>query len=122
MVRVKRAYAPSAPTDGTRVLVDRLWPRGLVREKLKLDEWTKEIAPSTELRKWFAHKPERWAEFERRYAEELSQPGKKPLLEKLAAHARKGTLTLLFSARDESRNNAAALAKCLAEKYGCKRA
>lgn len=106
-VKLKRAYEPPATGDGTRVLIDRLWPRGLSKEKAALDQWMKEIAPSTELRKWFGHDPARWDEFRRRYAEEVHQH--LDLLERLRSLARKGTLTLVYSAHDEEHNDAVEL-------------
>jgi uncharacterized protein YeaO (DUF488 family) len=111
MLRVKRIYNPPSADDGRRVLVDRLWPRGVARDEARIDEWLKEIAPSDELRKWFAHEPARWEEFRRRYRKELQ--GEKELLERLRIEARKGTVTLLFAARDEAHNNAVALKEIL---------
>lgn len=106
-ILVKRVYAASEPADGTRVLVDRLWPRGLSKEKAGIDAWLKEIAPSDTLRQWFHHAPERWTEFQRRYREELSD--KTASVEELLDLARRGTVTLLFGARDTDRNNAIVL-------------
>jgi uncharacterized protein YeaO (DUF488 family) len=106
-VKLKRAYAPAEPEDGTRILVDRLWPRGVSKAKAAVDRWMKEIAPSTELRKWFGHDPDRWPEFRRRYIEELHQHPE--LLDELRALARKGTVTLLYGARDEVHNDAVVL-------------
>jgi uncharacterized protein YeaO (DUF488 family) len=106
-LRLKRAYDPPSSDDGTRILVDRLWPRGISKKKAKLDHWMKEIAPSTELRKWFAHDPKRWTEFRRRYAKELR--GHSDLVAELRALARKGTLTLVYSAHDEAHNDAVVL-------------
>ena len=106
-VRLKRAYDPPAPEDGTRILVDRLWPRGVSKEHAALDQWMKEIAPSAELREWFGHAPAKWPEFRRRYAAELR--GNEPLVEELRAIARKGPLTLVYSARDEEHNDAVEL-------------
>lgn len=107
MIRIKRAYDPPAPGDGRRFLVDRLWPRGIGKEALKVDGWTKEAAPSDGLRRWYGHDPSRWEEFRRRYREELeaNRAAWEPLLEA----ARSGDLTLVYSARDEERNNAAVL-------------
>lgn len=106
-LQVKRVYAPAAPDDGVRILVDRLWPRGLKKERAAVDRWLKDLAPSTELRRWFGHDPARWDEFRDRYARELeSQPA---LLDELHAQARRGRVTLLFGAHDETHNNAAAL-------------
>lgn len=111
MIRIKRIYDPPAAGDGRRVLVDRLWPRGLSKDEVKVDEWLKEIAPSDELRKWFGHDPARWEEFRTRYREELKLHGE--LLERLRAEARKGTVTLLFAAKDEEHNNAVVLKELL---------
>lgn len=107
MIRVKRVYDPPNPQDGRRVLVDRLWPRGLKKDAAQLDEWLKEVAPSDGLRKWFGHDPEKWEEFQRRYHAELDRKPHawRPLLAAAAA----GTVTLLFAARDDARNNAVAL-------------
>ena len=106
-VRIKRAYEPAAPDDGTRVLMDRLWPRGIKKEDLAIDQWNKELAPSTALRQWFGHDPALWEEFAQRYAAEL-QPYAEAL-EVLRALARKGTVTLVYGAHDEAHNNAVAL-------------
>ncbi len=106
-VRLKRAYEPASPSDGTRVLIDRLWPRGVKKEDAKIDEWLKEIAPSTELRKWFAHDPARWREFRRRYQSEVRQYPEQ--LAHLRALARQGIMTLVFSAHDEEHNDAVVL-------------
>lgn len=113
MIKIKRIYQPAEPTDGHRVLVDRLWPRGITRERAKIDEWLKEIAPSHELRKWFHKEPEQWNEFERRYVKELRSPLKKELIEQLRDRAVDGTITLLFSVRDEIHNHASVLRNML---------
>ena len=110
-VRLKRAYEPAEPSDGYRVLIDRLWPRGVSRERAKLDEWEQELPPSTELRKWFGHEPSRFEEFRRRYIEELR--GERPRLAELRRRARNGTLTLVYSARDGEHNDAVVLAEVL---------
>ena len=110
---VKRVYEPVAESDGQRVLVDRLWPRGLSKEKAHLDLWLKDIAPSDELRHWFGHDPERWAEFQKRYRAELG--GKADALAELRALMAKGKVTLLFAAHDEEHNNAVALTAYLRE-------
>jgi uncharacterized protein YeaO (DUF488 family) len=110
-IRLKRAYEPAASSDGYRVLIDRLWPRGVSRERAKLDEWERELPPSTELRQWFAHEPSRFDEFRRRYIEELR--GHRPLLTELRRRARDGTLTLVYSARDTEHNDAVVLAEIL---------
>src|SRR5215831_13245390 len=106
-IRLKRAYSPPAPDDGTRILIDRLWPRGVKKTEAAIDEWMKEIAPSTELRKWFGHDPERWQEFRRRYQTEIGQhPDEFDRLRKLAQRDR---ITLVFSAHDEAHNDAVVL-------------
>jgi uncharacterized protein YeaO (DUF488 family) len=112
-VRLKRAYDPAEPRDGYRVLVDRLWPRGVSKERARLDEWARELAPSAELRTWFGHDPERFAEFERRYRAELTAHEEK--LDELRCRAREGTLTLVYGARDEEHNDAVLLAELLRE-------
>jgi uncharacterized protein YeaO (DUF488 family) len=106
-VRLKRAYEPPASDDGTRVLVDRLWPRGVAKADAALDEWMKDIAPSAELRQWFAHDPARWDEFRARYARELQ--AHEDLVTKLRELARRGRVTLVYSARDEAHNDAVVL-------------
>jgi len=106
-VRLKRAYELPAAGDGTRILVDRLWPRGVSKAHAALDQWMKDIAPSTELRKWFGHDPARWEEFRRRYAEEVRLNVE--LLVQLRALARAGPITLVYSAHDEVHNDAAVL-------------
>jgi uncharacterized protein YeaO (DUF488 family) len=113
-VRLKRAYEPPAPTDGYRVLVDRLWPRGVTRANAHLDEWAKELAPSAELRRWFGHDPARFPEFRRRYVEELSARADK--LRELRGRARETTLTLVYGARDTEHNDAVVLAELLGGK------
>jgi uncharacterized protein YeaO (DUF488 family) len=106
-IRLKRAYAPPAPDDGMRVLVDRLWPRGVKKADAAIDLWLRDIAPETALRRWFAHDPERWPEFHQRYEEALRRRPER--LAELRDLARKGRLTLVFAARDEARNNAVVL-------------
>jgi uncharacterized protein YeaO (DUF488 family) len=110
-IRLKRAYRPAAPDDGVRILVDRLWPRGLRKSDAAIDRWIKDIAPSTALRKWFAHDPARWPEFRRRYAAEVR--GHQDQLAELRAIVRKGPVTLVFAARDELRNDAVVLRSVL---------
>ena len=110
-VRLKRAYEPAAPADGHRVLIDRLWPRGVSRQRAKLDGWEKELAPSPELRQWFGHAPERFQEFRRSYIEELRS--ERPRLSALQHRAREGTLTLVYSAQDTEHNDAVVLAEVL---------
>lgn len=113
-LKVKRVYAPVEAGDGLRILVDRVWPRGLTRQAAQVDLWLKEVAPSHELRKWFGHQPERWAEFHRRYFAELegSPEALRPILEGLRA----GTVTLVYSARDSEHNQAVALRDYLLQK------
>ncbi|MBC7604707.1 MAG: DUF488 domain-containing protein [Ramlibacter sp.] len=106
-VKLKRAYDAPSLDDGKRILVDRLWPRGVSKAEAALEQWMKEIAPSTELRKWFDHEPAKWDEFCRRYGEELRRNGE--LLGELRSLARKGTVTLVYSARDEVHNDAIVL-------------
>jgi uncharacterized protein YeaO (DUF488 family) len=111
MIRAKRIYEPPSRQDGRRILVDRLWPRGLTKEKASIDAWMKELSPSTELRKWYSHDPEKWDEFRRRYFRELEEHLE--AVEELAAAAKTRTVTLLFSTKEEERNNAVALAEYL---------
>jgi uncharacterized protein YeaO (DUF488 family) len=113
-VTVKRVYEPANREDGTRVLVDRYWPRGLRKEQANLGRWMKAIAPSPELISWFGHRAERWDEFKRRYWEELDQTQARADLEWLREQAGSGTLTLVYGARDKEYNNAVALAEYLA--------
>ena len=113
MIRAKRVYEPPDKSDGFRVLVDRLWPRGLSKDAAQVDLWMKEIAPSAELRKWFAHDRAKWPEFTRRYREELAT--RQELVAELLACSKKGGVTLLFAAQDEACNNAAVLLDYLKE-------
>ena len=106
-IQIKRAYETPDAKDGFRVLVDRLWPRGLTKEKAALDLWLKDIAPSTDLRKWFNHDPEKWKEFQKRYRKELKE--NKEAVDTLKEHLKKGTVTLLYAARDEAHNEAEVL-------------
>lgn len=110
-VAIKRVYEEPSEADGTRILVDRLWPRGLTKEKAKIDLWLKEIAPSNELRKWFGHDPAKWAEFERRYLHELKTRGEP--MARLKQEGARGPVTLLFGARDVEHNEAVTLKKVL---------
>lgn len=110
-VRLKRAYDSAEPTDGYRVLIDRLWPRGVSRDRAKLDGWEKELAPSKDLRQWFGHEPDRFDEFRRRYIEELRS--QRPRLTALRRRARRGTLTLVYSAHDAECNDAVVVAEIL---------
>jgi uncharacterized protein YeaO (DUF488 family) len=113
-LRLKRAYEPAGPDDGVRILIDRLWPRGVSKEKAALDEWEKDIAPSTELRQWFGHDPDRWPEFQRRYRAELQQHTE--ALDRIRALAKKQTVTLVYSAHDEEHNDAVVLKDVLLKK------
>ena len=110
-VALKRAYEPAADSDGYRVLVDRLWPRGVSRERADLDEWARELAPSAELRSWFGHDPARYAEFRRRYIGELGEQAER--LSDLRRIARRGRLTLVYGAADRDHNDAVVLAEVL---------
>jgi len=110
-IKIKRVYLQPDQDDGTRILVDRLWPRGLTKEKAHVDIWLKEIAPSTELRKWFGHEPDKWAEFQKRYLAELRNNGEQLAL--LKQEVAKGVVTLLYGARDEEHNEAIVLQKLL---------
>lgn len=114
-VRLKRAYEPKAPSDGTRILIDRLWPRGVTKAAAAIDQWVKEISPSTALRKWFGHDPARWQEFRRRYAAELRERAGE--LRALRDQARRGTVTLVYSAHDEAHNDAVVLRDILLDRW-----
>jgi len=111
MIQLKRAYEVPSPEDGLRILVERLWPRGVKREKAAIDLWLKEIAPSTELRQWYNHDVEKWPEFRKRYFAELKQRGE--LLDELKQHIAAGTVTFVFAAKDEQHNSAVALKEYL---------
>lgn len=113
---LRRAYRKAGTADGCRVLVDRLWPRGIAKEELKLDDWLKEIAPSDALRRWFGHDPARWKEFKRRYHVELTErPEARQAVLKLRRRLADGRVTLVYAARDETYNNAVALREYLEE-------
>ena len=117
-IKLKRAYEPPAKGDGARILVDRLWPRGLRKADAAIDHWIKDIAPSTELRKWFGHDPTRWQEFRQRYADEIHKhPGH---LDELRAFARSGRITIVFGAHDETHNNAVVLRDILLGRIGAR--
>jgi len=107
MIKVKRIYDPPSPGDGKRILVDRLWPRGMKKEEVHIDEWLKEISPSNELRKWYSHDPAKWPEFKRRYRAEIAK--ETDLLKKIRDEGERRTVTLLFSSKELERNNAVAL-------------
>lgn len=111
-IDLKRVYSPHVPTDGYRLLVDRIWPRGMTKEKAAVDRWLPDIGPTTELRQWFGHRPERWPEFKRRYLAELSsnRDVTRTLMEIVAVHHH---ITILFGARDEKHNQAVVIATYL---------
>ena len=113
-IKIKRVYLQPDEEDGMRILVDRLWPRGLTKEKASVDLWLKEIAPSTELRKWFGHAPERWKEFQARYRAELRKNTEQVSL--LKRKTAKGVVTLLYGAKDEEHNEAVVLQTLLTSK------
>lgn len=113
-IRLKRAYEPPAADDGIRILIDRLWPRGVKKTDAAIDEWMKEIAPSTELRKWFGHDPERWREFSRRYRNEIKQ--RRDEINRLRTLARHSRITLIFAAHDEAHNDAVVLKDVLLDR------
>lgn len=110
-IQIKRAYEPPSPADGYRVLVDRIWPRGVTKNEAALDQWAKELAPSTELRKWFGHDPDRWDEFQKRYRVELANHASE--LDELRRRALDGRLTLVYGAKDVTHNQAQVLKEIL---------
>ncbi len=113
-IRIKRAYEDAAKNDGYRVLIDRIWPRGVSKDEARLDDWIKALAPSTELRKWFGHDPDRWDEFRKRYRKELKGSDEaQQALDDLRKRARRGRVTLVFAARDSEHSNAAFLQELL---------
>ncbi|HJQ53982.1 MAG TPA: DUF488 family protein [Gemmatimonadaceae bacterium] len=114
MVALKRVYEPTAASDGRRILVDRLWPRGLTRRAADVDEWLKDVAPSTELRKWFGHDPARWPEFKRRYRRELR--AHREAVDRIARLAARRRVTLVYGAKDDAHNDAVVLADVLRRK------
>lgn len=109
----KRVYEPYASSDGYRVLIDRLWPRGVSKEKAHVDLWAKEISPSNELRSWYGHDPEKWREFQKRYKEEIKRPEARAVLDALVARAKQSRVTLLFSSKAADISNAAVLERLL---------
>ncbi len=111
MIKIKRIYDPPQKDDGTRILVDHLWPRGIRKEEAKIDYWAKNIAPSSELRKWFNHDPEKWQEFKRKYFIELSKEPQE--IEKIKQNLKSGDIALIYSAKDELNNNAVVLKEYL---------
>jgi uncharacterized protein YeaO (DUF488 family) len=111
MIKLKRVYENPSPKDGSRILVERLWPRGLTKERASVDLWLKDVAPSPELRKWFGHDPARWERFQRRYRQELRE--KEDAIQLLKQKAKEGAVTLVYAARDEEHNGALALKRIL---------
>jgi uncharacterized protein YeaO (DUF488 family) len=105
-IKLKRVYDPAAPTDGERYLVERLWPRGVSKERAQLAGWLKDLGPSPELRKWYGHQRDRWPEFRQRYLAELADPAKLPLLDQLREAARRGAITLVLAASDPEHSSA----------------
>jgi uncharacterized protein YeaO (DUF488 family) len=124
MIKLKRAYEPASRDDGTRFLVERLWPRGVKKDALRLDAWLKDVAPSTELRQWFGHVPSKWSEFQRRYRVELGRNAE--ALGPILKAARRGRVTLVYSSHDQEHNNAVVLKayaeSCLGRHRGTKQA
>jgi uncharacterized protein YeaO (DUF488 family) len=115
-IRLKRAYEQPAPEDGLRILVERLWPRGLTKDRAGIDLWMKEVAPSPELRKWYGHDQAKWAEFQKRYRAELGE--NKELVEELREKCRSAIVTFVYAARDEEQNSALILKKFLEDRIG----
>ncbi len=113
MIKIKRVYDPASSEDGKRILIDRLWPKGIRKEKARIDEWLQDLGPSDDLRKWFSHDPYKYELFKKRYLNELEK--KTELLNKIRTQAQEGTVTLLFSARDTEHNNATALKELLSQ-------
>jgi uncharacterized protein YeaO (DUF488 family) len=114
----RRIYDDASPTDGVRVLVDRVWPRGVRKEDARFDEWIRDVAPSTELRRWYGHEPDRYPDFRRRYLAELREPERQPAVDRLRELAEAGDLTLLTATRDLEHSNAAVLASMITESSG----
>lgn len=112
-IRLKRAYDAPADNDGTRILVDGMWPRGVSKDDAAIDEWLKDIAPSKNLRQWFGHDPDKWVDFEQRYRQELESGEQKRALDELREHYDRGRVTLVFAAKDEEHNNAVVLKRLL---------
>lgn len=113
MIHIKRIYRPPSDKDGLRILVDRVWPRGLSKKRAQIVDWRKELAPSTALRKWFGHDPAKWAEFRKRYKAELKQQARRQALHELATMSRRRTVTLVYGAADEEHNQAVVLKEVL---------
>jgi uncharacterized protein YeaO (DUF488 family) len=113
MIATRRAFEPASPRDGYRVLIDRLWPRGVSKAKAKLDAWEKDVAPSRELRKWYGHDPAKWPEFRRRYTRELRAPASRAILNDLARRAKRGRVTLVYASRAAEISDVAVLERIL---------
>jgi uncharacterized protein YeaO (DUF488 family) len=113
MIKLKRVYEPVKRGDGRRVLVERLWPRGIRKDDRRVTGWLRDVAPSAELRRWYGHDPAKWVQFRRRYRSELRRPERRRLLEALADRARRGNVTLVYAARDTERNSAVVLREAL---------
>ncbi len=113
MLKIKRAYEKKVAGDGKRIYIDRIWPRGLTKEEVAIDEWIRDLSPSNELRKWFGHEPDKFAEFKRRYVKELSDSSKQEQLKRIAKMAEGGNVTLIYSAKDTEYNNAVVLAELI---------
>jgi uncharacterized protein YeaO (DUF488 family) len=116
-IQIKRVYEPPAAGDGERILVDRLWPRGLSKEQARIDYWVRDLAPSNELRRWYAHEPEKWPEFRRKYFAELGELEEK--VDELLGHLEQGPVTFLFGSRESQLNNAHALKEYVESRVGC---
>lgn len=117
MIKLKRIYESPLEADGPRYLVERLWPRGVGKEQAHLEDWLKDLAPTTALRRWYAHDPARWSEFLRRYETEMSRPEKEDPLRKVAEEASKGSVTLVFASRDVEHSSAKALKEFIERRY-----
>ncbi len=115
MLKIKRAYDKPESSDGKRILIDRLWPRGVSKAEARIDEWLKDLGPSTELRKWFGHDPQRWEEFRKKYLQELSAPDKKVLLEDIARSSEHTDVTLIYSAKDTEHSDVKVLEELIAK-------
>ena len=118
MIQMKRVYEPASPEDGYRVYVERLWPRGVSKEKAQLDAWEKGIAPSNDLRRWYDHDPEKWDEFQSRFERELETPEAQAVLDGLTARAREGTVTLVYSSKESDISCSAVLQRILVDRSG----
>ena len=118
MIQIKRVYGDARSSDGMRILVDRVWPRGVSKERARIVVWQRELAPTTVLRKWFGHDPAKWEEFRRRYRAELRRPAQAKILHRLAEQARSKKMTLLYGAADQEHNQAVVLKEILEEEAG----